>query len=410
MPPKPFVRPTRPARPSSLSEGRRKSVDLFVTIVLDGVGIGAQPDAHLYGDEGCNTLAHVCAAARPHLPHLTRLGLGCITPLTGVPPVDRPEADFGKMQEVSAGKDSTTGHWELAGLRLDRPFPTYPNGFPPEVIQRFLDVTGADGVLANKPESGTVVIAEFGEEHQRTGRPIVYTSADSVFQIAAHKDTIPLERLYEMCALARDEVCIGDHAVGRVIARPFVGRPGAYVRVSAERKDYSLRPPGTTVQEALQAGGVRTNAIGKIGDLFGGVGFDHIRKTKTNATGIEETLRCMRAAEGRSFIWTNLVDFDQEFGHRNDPDGFARALEAFDRALPDLMESLPAWGKLVITADHGNDPTTPGTDHTREYVPLLVYGGGSGGRDLGTRPSFNDHAATVAAHFRVDFETQGTPF
>lgn len=383
---------------------------MFVTLILDGVGIGAQPDSHLYGDARCNTLGHVCASVRPHLPNLSAMGLGRIARLEGVSPAAHPSADFGKMQEVSAGKDSTTGHWELAGLRLDKPFPTYPAGFPSELIERFQEVTGAPGVLANRPESGTVVIDEFGEEHQATRRPIVYTSADSVFQIAAHKETIPLDELYRMCRLTRNEVCIGEHAVGRVIARPFVGRPGAYRRISEERKDYSLRPPGTTIQEALQSSGIRTCAVGKIGDLFGGIGFDDIRKTKMNRTGIEETLRQMEHATERTFIWTNLVDFDQEYGHRNDPDGFGRALEEFDAAIPDLLKRLSSGSKLVITADHGNDPTTPGTDHSREYVPLLVYGDRTSGTDLGIRSSFNDHAATVAAYFDVPFETEGTAF
>ncbi len=383
---------------------------MFVTIIIDGVGIGAQPDAYRYGDEHCNTLKHVCQTAHPHLPNLATLGLGRISSLEGVPPVEHPRADFGRMQEVSAGKDSTTGHWELAGLRLDRPFPTYPDGFPSEVIERFLAVTGTPGILANKPASGTAVIDEFGEEHQRTGKPIVYTSADSVFQIAAHKETIPLAELYRMCSQARKDVCTGEHAVGRVIARPFVGRPGAYRRISDERKDYSLPPTGTTLQEALQEADVRTCAVGKIGDLFGGVGFDVIQKSTSNEAGIAETLKQMSDQPDRSFIWTNLVDFDQEFGHRNDPQGFARALEAFDAALPKLLDTLPDGGRLVITADHGNDPTTEGTDHSREYVPLLVYAADSGGRNLGTRSSFTDHAATVAAHFNARFEIPGTPF
>ena len=382
---------------------------MFVTIILDGVGIGAQPDSHLYGDENCNTLEHVCQVARPQMPNLAALGVGRIAALNGVAAPERPQASFGRMQEVSAGKDSTTGHWELAGIRLDRPFPTYPDGFPLAIIDQFLDATGAEGVLANKAASGTAVIEEFGAEHQRTGRPIVYTSADSVFQIAAHKDTISLDALYEMCRVAREEVCIGDHAVGRVIARPFVGRKGAFTRVSEERKDFSLRPPAETIQEALQAAGVRTVAIGKIGDLFGGRGFDVIRKTKRNEAGIEETIRHLREDEERTFVWTNLVDFDQEFGHRNDPDGFARALEEFDRALPRILEAVPDGSRLAITADHGNDPTTPGTDHSREYVPLLVYDR-TASKDLGTRSSFTDHAAAVAAYFGVEFETAGEPF
>ena len=383
----------------------------FVTIVLDGVGIGAQPDADRYGDAGSHTLKHVCAAASPRLPNFERLGLGCIGTLDGIGAVAEPAASYGKMQELSAGKDSTTGHWELAGLLLDQPFPTYPHGFPREVIDRFKELTGCDGVLGNKAASGTAIIDELGDEHVDTGYPIVYTSADSVFQVAAHKDVIPLEELYRMCEVARREVCVGSHGVGRVIARPFVGATGAYLRVSSERKDYSLAPPSATIQQALQRAGIHTVAVGKIGDLFGDEGFDEVVKTKSNEEGIEETLRLMRAVDRPTFIWTNLVDFDQEFGHRNDPDGFARALEAFDERLPAFLEALPAESVLIITADHGNDPTTPSTDHSREFVPLLVYGGAAAaGRNLGLRPSFNDHAASVAAFFNVDFQTKGQPF
>ena len=378
---------------------------IFVTIVLDGVGIGAQADADRYGDAGSHTLGHVCQVARPHLPNLTALGLGCIAPLDGVPPIPTPRAAYGRMREVSAGKDSTTGHWELAGLVLDQPFPTYPDGFPPEVIDAFIQKAGVGGVLGNRPASGTAIIDALGGAHQETGWPIVYTSADSVFQVAAHTDTIPLDDLYRMCRIAREEVCVGAHAVGRVIARPFAGAPGAYRRVSVQRKDYALAPPRPTLQEALQAGGIRTVAVGKIGDLFAGVGFDEVCKTASNAAGVAETLRQMHAAKQPSapptFIWTNLVDFDQDFGHRNDPDGFARALEAFDRALPDLVEALPRRSHLLVTADHGNDPTTPSTDHSREHVPILLTGVLP--RDLGLRASFADHAATVADAFGIPF-------
>ena len=384
---------------------------LFVTIVLDGVGIGAQPDAERYGDEGSHTLGHVCAAVRPSLPHLAELGLGCIAPLDGVPCPEAPAAHYGRMQEASAGKDSTTGHWELAGLRLHRPFPTYPDGFPDAVISAFVEATGCGGVLGNKPASGTVIIHELGERHAETGHPIVYTSADSVFQIAAHKDVIPLERLYELCRIAREEVCVGAHAVGRVIARPFVGPPGDYTRISAERRDFSRVPDRPPLQQVLQEHGVRTHAIGKIGDLFADVGFDAITKTKGNAEGLDATLDAIRTYRENprpTFAWTNLVDFDQEYGHRNDPEGFGDALEAFDRRLPEVQAALPEEAVLVLTADHGNDPTTGSTDHAREFVPLLVANGTRPGRDLGRRPSFNDHAATVADFFSVPFETGGS--
>ena len=384
---------------------------LFVTIILDGVGIGEQPDSAQFGDAGSHTLGNVCAVAHPALPNLAALGLGCIVPLEGVPAVATPRANYGKMREVSVGKDSTTGHWEMAGLRLEQPFPTYPHGFPADVIDAFVEKTGCGGVLGNKAASGTAIIEELGEAHQRTGHPIVYTSADSVFQIAAHKDTIPLHELYRICQIARGAVCVGPHAVGRVIARPFVGMPGTYTRVSAERKDFSRLPP-RTLQQALQQHGVRTVSVGKVNSLFGNLGFDEAYKTRSNAQGIDEMLHLMRAYgpdAPPTFVWANLLDFDELYGHRNNPDGFARALEEFDRAVPDLLDALPEGGRLVITADHGNDPTTPSTDHSREYVPLLVYGCNAG-RNLGTRPSFNDHAATVAVYFGTPFETDGTSF
>ena len=385
---------------------------LFVTIVLDGVGIGEAPDADQYGDEGSNTLGHICALERPALPYLAAFGLGNIAPLKGIGPVANPLAHYGKMQEVSAGKDSTTGHWELAGLRLDTPFPTYPKGFPDEVVSAFLAHSEAADILANHVASGTNIIRELGQKHQETGHPILYTSADSVFQLAAHVETIPLPALYAMCEVARHQVCIGPHAVGRVIARPFEGDPGNYMRISAARKDFSRLPHRPPLQAALQTHGVRTVSVGKITDLFGHIGFDERHKTRNNAEGIEATIAAMHAAASDptpTFIWTNLVDFDQEYGHRNNPAGFAAALEAFDAALPSLQAALPLGGRLVLTADHGNDPTTPSTDHSREYVPLLCYDG-KPGQSLGLRTSFNDHAAAVAAYFGVPFETKGISF
>lgn len=384
---------------------------LFVSIVLDGAGVGHAPDAEAYGDTGSHTLGHVCEQERPALPALERLGLGRTADLAGLAPVDTPEAAWGRLTERAAGKDSTTGHWALAGLVLDRPFPTYPDGFPPEVLAAFRERAGVEGVLGNRPASGTAIIAELGEEHARTGRPIVYTSADSVFQIAAHVDVIPLDALYAMCRVARDEVMTGEHAVGRVIARPFTGSPGAYERISAKRKDFSLAPPAPTVLDALRQRGVRTVAVGKIASLFGGQGVDEEIKTAGNADGIEKTLAAIReaaAADTPTFIWTNLVDFDELYGHRNDPAGFARALEAFDAALPDLLAALPDGARLLLTADHGNDPTYPGSDHTRERVPVLLAGGTS--EAIGTRETFADHAATVAAYFGVRWDGPGTPF
>ncbi|NNF59227.1 MAG: phosphopentomutase [Rhodothermaceae bacterium] len=394
---------------------------LFVSIVLDGVGVGDGPDAAAYGDVGSDTLGHVCQVAQPHLPHFARLGLGRIRSLEGVEAVAEPMASWGRLTETAAGKDSTTGHWELAGLILDQPFPTYPDGFPPEVIEAFLRETGVGGVLGNKAASGTAIIAEHGAEHQRTGWPIVYTSADSVFQIAAHVETIPLDELYRLCTAARERVCVGEHTVGRIIARPFEslprtrsgGAPGNYQRISSARKDFSLAPTGPTVQEALQAAGVRTVAIGKIAALFGGVGFDAEIETKGNADGIAKTLEAIGEAKASgtpTFIWTNLVDFDERYGHRNDPDGFARALEAVDAVLPDLVDVLPDGARLLFTADHGNDPTYPGTDHTRERVPVLLLEKGASGRDLGTRSTYADHAATIAVTFGVDYTGPGTSF
>ncbi len=382
---------------------------LFITIVLDGVGIGAQPDAALFGDEGSHTLGHVCAVARPRLPHLASLGLGRISALQGVPAAADPLACYGKMQEISAGKDSTTGHWELAGIHLKEPRPTYPGGFPASLIQRFLDRTGVPGVLGNAAASGTEIIGRLGEEHLCTGFPIVYTSADSVFQIAAHVAVTTTEDLYRIARITRDQACTADHAVDRVIARPFTGDSGAFRRLSWARKDFSLLPP-RALPEVLQEAGVRTIGIGKVASLFSGRGFDLSIPTASDAHGQAEILRLMReSGDGPTFLWANLVDCDELYGHRNNPEGFARALEGFDSAIPELTGQLPRGGRLVITADHGNDPTTPSTDHSREYVPLLYFGDGSR-RDLGIRATFRDHAATVAAYFGIGLDCGGTAF
>ena len=390
----------------------------FATIVLDGAGVGDAPDAAAYGDEGANTLESVCAAAVPRLPNLERWGLGAILPLRGVAATREPAASYGRMTARAAGKDSTTGHWELAGVVLDTPFPLYPDGFPQAVVDSFCEATGADGMLGNKAASGTAIIDELGAEHEATGRPIVYTSGDSVFQIAAHTSTIPLDRLYRLCQVARANVCVGEHAVGRVIARPFEGEAGAYRRLSAARKDFALRPPQPTLQEALQEGGVRTVAIGKIASLFAGVGFDVEQKTADNDEGIARTVEAMTAAaaSGEStFIWTNLVDFDEQYGHRNDAEGFARALEHFDAAMPALARALAPGGRVLLTADHGNDPCFLGTDHTRERVPLLLLQKDRDetivpGKALGTRAYLADHAASVAAHFGVSYHGPGASF
>jgi phosphopentomutase len=375
---------------------------LFVTIVLDGVGIGAQPDSAAYGDEEANTLAHVCEAKGPDLPNLEAAGLGCIAPLAGVNAVENPSASWGRMREASAGKDSTTGHWELAGLNLREPLPTYAERFPKAMLLEFQRLVGVSGVLGNEVASGTEILTRLGEEHMRSGWPIVYTSADSVFQIAAHVDVVPLERLYSWCEIARHQVCVGPHEVGRVIARPFSGAPGAFVRPSGKRRDFSRKPTAKTLQESLQGIGVRTVSIGKVADLFGGIGFDESHKTGPNPVGLRTLVEWISAWDGRpSFVWVNLIDFDQEYGHRNNPAGFAACLEEFDRALPSIRDLMPQGSGLFITADHGNDPTTPGTDHTREYVPVLLFDG-EPSRALAIRDSFNDHAATVLAWFGAE--------
>lgn len=381
-----------------------------MTIVLDGAGVGDAPDAAAYGDAGADTLGHVVARHRPELPNLTRWGLGHLVAGLGVP--ESPAASWGRLTEVASGKDSTTGHWSLAGLDLDVAFPTYPDGFPPDVVTAFCHHAGVDGVLANRPASGTDVIEAFGREHESTGRPIVYTSGDSVFQIAAHTGVVPLEQLYAMCRVARERVCVGEHAVGRVIARPFEGEAGAYSRLSHARRDYSLPPPGPTLLDRLQDAGVQTVCVGKVAALFAGRAVDAEVKTAGNAEGVARTLGAIadaRRSGQRTFIWTNLVDFDERFGHRRDAGGYARALEAFDAALSHIEAALPPESLLMLTADHGNDPTAPGSDHTRERVPILAYRVGHAGQDLGTGATFADHAATVAAAFGVAWDGPGRP-
>lgn len=370
-----------------------------ILIVLDSVGVGALPDAAAYGDEGSNTLgntARVVGGLR--LPHLGALGLGYTTAVLGVPPAPRPRGAYGRMAEASQGKDTTVGHWELAGVVSPRPLPTYPAGFPAALVEEFERRIGRP-VLGNKPASGTEIIAELGAEHVRTGRPIVYTSADSVFQIAAHEEIIPIPELYRICALAR-ELLQGEHAVGRVIARPFVGTAGAFSR-TANRRDWSLPPPQETVLDRLAAAGYAVQAVGKIEDIFAGRGITMAEHTQDNMHGVEVTLGFMARPEA-GLIWANLVDFDMQWGHRNDPTAYARGLEAFDARLPELLAAMRPHDLLILTADHGCDPTTPSTDHSREYVPLLVYGRAvRPGTDLGTRATFADVAATLVEVFRL---------
>jgi phosphopentomutase len=379
-------------------------------IVLDGVGIGELPDADRYGDRGSNTLVNTAEAVGGlRLPNLAALGLGNITPIKGVQPAGVPKASFGKLAEKSRGKDSTTGHWELCGLALEREFPTFPDGFPAALMDRFLRETGCDGYLGNTVASGTTIIQELGDDHGMTGYPIVYTSADSVFQIAAHEDVIPLQRLYEICELTRGRVCIGEYEVGRVIARPFIGSNGQYTR-TLHRKDFSLDPSGMTVLDVLSKAGIATVGIGKVDDLFNRRGLQRTLHTRTNAEGLEASVRFAREL-GEGFLIANLGDFDTLYGHRNDPRGFARALEEFDRAVPELLGALSDSDLLLITADHGNDPVTPSTDHSREYVPLLCFRRSrTRGTNLGTRQTFADVGKTVAEFFMVPNALSGTSF
>lgn len=377
-----------------------------VILVLDGVGIGAAPDAVAYGDVGSDTLGHVCSAVPDiALPNLQRAGLGNIRALDHLPAVDAPGGAWGLLQPASAGKDSTTGHWEIAGLHLARPFPTYPDGFPPAVIDAFADATRR-GVIGNEAASGTEIIERLGEEHQRSGKWIVYTSADSVFQVAAHEQTVPLDELYQACEIARRQL-VAPNDVSRVIARPFAGAPGAYKR-TPNRRDYSIAPPGETLLDALAAAGIPRAGVGKVDDLFAGRAL-RARHTSGNAEGIQDVLEWLQSAQG-GLLFANLVDFDTLFGHRNDAAGFARALREFDDALPAIRTALREDDLLFITADHGNDPTTASTDHARENVPLLVLGDAVHPVFVGARRTFSDLGATVAEWLNVGFRGEGTSF
>ncbi len=380
-----------------------------LVIIIDGVGIGELPDAHLYSDEGSNTLANLARHFKGlKLPNLERLGLGKIHPIEGLRSNLKAQANYGKMAEVSPGKDSTTGHWELAGLILNKPFPVYPNGFPDEVIEAFTQKTGY-GVLGNKPASGTEIIKELGEEHLKTGKLIVYTSADSVFQIAAHQDVVPLERLYQICETAR-EILTGKHAVARVIARPFVGTSPENFTRTPYRRDFSVKPFGKTMLQILTEQGWPTVAIGKIDDLYAHTGIQKTVKTKSNQQVMQAILSELN--ETRSgLIMANLVDFDMLWGHRNDPDGFYQGLREFDSWLPELEKNLKEEDLVFITADHGNDPTTPSTDHSREFVPLLVFGPEfKEDINLGVRETFADVQATLSEYFEVESTGKGKSF
>jgi phosphopentomutase len=379
-----------------------------ILLVLDGVGIGEAPDADLFGDKGSNTLVNLARVQRGlFLPHLSRLGLGNITLIQGVPPQNKPQGAYGKMQEKSLGKDTTTGHWELAGLVLEKPFPTYPHGFPREVTEVIERMSGR-GLLGNYPASGTEIIQKLGEQHMKTGSPIIYTSADSVLQIAAHEDIIPLTELYHICEIARG-VCRGEHAVGRIIARPFMGEPGAFQRTS-NRKDYSLVPPAKTVLDDLVESGREVWGVGKIEDIFAYRGITQSNHTTDNRSGMNFTMELLEK-DFSGLIFINLVDFDSKYGHRNDPAGFAGALEEFDQMLGPLLEKMKPADMLIITADHGCDPTTESTDHSREYVPLLVCGPAlKQGVELGIRDTFADVAATLTEIFHLPGSVNGKSF
>jgi phosphopentomutase len=377
-----------------------------VWIVLDSVGIGEMPDAADYGDVGSNTLGNIARVRGLNIPNLARLGLGNIRPLAGVAPAAEPAASFGRCALASPGKDTTTGHWEMVGIHLDQPLPLYPRGFPPEIMEEFERRIGRS-TLGNYPASGTEIIRELGAEHMRTGSPIVYTSADSVFQIAAHEEVIPLWELYKMCETAR-QILRGPHEVGRVIARPFIGSPGAFTR-TANRHDYAVPPPPGMLLDRLEDARVSVYGVGKIFDVFLGRGIGPHVKTVSNADGMAKTLAAIDEEAG-GLIFVNLVDFDMLYGHRNDVEGYGRALEEADTWLPSLLGKLTAGDLLILTADHGCDPTTPSTDHTREYVPLLAYTPRRvQGTDLGTRATLSDIGQTVAENFGVHI-MKGTSF
>ena len=384
-------------------------INRIIVIVLDSVGIGEAPDAAAFGDVGSHTLGNIARVMGGlHVPHMEAMGLANIAILEGVAPQTEPEAAYGKMAEISAGKDTTSGHWELMGIHLTRSFPVFPDGFPPEVMDRFEAETGR-GWLANYPASGTVILDELGEEHMRTGKLIVYTSGDSVFQIAAHEEIVPVDELYRYCEIAR-EILRGKYEVGRVIARPFVGTPGNFAR-TANRHDYSVLPPEPTVLNSLKDAGLMVYAVGKIEDIFAGVGITDAVHTLHNMDGVDKTIAAMLERKDRGLIFTNLVDFDAVYGHRNNPQGYANALAEFDQRLPEIMAALAEDDVLVLTADHGNDPTTAGTDHSREYVPILITGAQvREGVNIGVRESFADLAATIADVLDVQPPPQGKSF
>lgn len=383
-------------------------VDRVILIVMDSAGIGEMPDAGDFGDQGSNTLGNISKKLGGiNLPNMGKLGIGKIDGVDYLPYSGDITGSYGKMTEVSKGKDTITGHWEIAGLQLEYPFPTYPQGFSAELLDKFTALTGR-GILANTVASGTEIINEYGEEHMKTGKLIIYTSADSVFQIASHEEVVPLEELYRICKIAR-ELLQGENMVGRVIARPFLGQPGNFTRTS-NRRDFSAQPVSDTILDKIQQKGLDVIAVGKIEDIFSGRGITIAEHTKSNMNGVDVTLKFM-SERNNGIIFTNLVDFDMLYGHRNNVEGYKKALEEFDRRLPEIINAMRPEDMLIITADHGCDPTTPGTDHSREYVPLIMYGKNiKSDVNVGIRKTFADLASTIAEVFQIENVFPGKSF
>lgn len=372
-------------------------------IVLDSAGIGEMPDAEEWGDAGADTLGNILKTRSVSLPNLQSLGLGNIRPLNGILASESPIGSFGKCTLKSNGKDTTTGHWEMAGIILQKAFPTYPDGFPGRIIDRFVSEARVPGVLGNVPASGTEIIKELGEEHIRTGKPIVYTSADSVFQIAAHEEIVPIDRLYEMCEIAR-RILDGEDKVGRVIARPFLGSTASDFKRTENRHDYAVPPPAQNLLTMLSGAGLDVVCVGKIASIYDSAGVTQDLTAKNNDQAIDQTVAALKG-DSRGLIFSNLVDFDMLYGHRRDPEGYAAALEHFDSRLPEIFDAMQEDDLLILTADHGNDPTFRGTDHTREYAPLLVYGESArAGVDLGTRGSLADIGQTISQNFGLSLD------
>jgi phosphopentomutase len=370
-------------------------------LVLDSAGIGEMPDAADWGDAGADTLGHILESRRVSLPNLQRLGLGNIRVLSDLPAVAEPEGSFGKCALMSNGKDTTTGHWEMAGIILKKAFPTYPNGFPRQVVEAFVEQANVPGILGNIPASGTEIIKQLGEEHVRTGKPIIYTSADSVFQIAAHEEVIPVERLYEICQIAR-RMLDGEHKVGRVIARPFLGTAAGNFTRTENRHDYAVPPPKENLLPLMKEAGLDVVCVGKIASIYDSVGVTEDLAAKNNEQTVDQTIKAL-GDDTTGLIFSNLVDFDMLYGHRRDTEGYASALERFDARVPEILDAMAEDDLLIMTADHGNDPTKEGSDHTREYAPLLVYGKlARAGVNLGARRSLADIGRTIAENFGLD--------